>query len=57
MVSAKLIQDIKKLSDDYDTGSELLKMMDYYGVTNLRDITEKQAVEYYLMLLDNTNER
>lgn len=57
MVSAKLIQDIKKLSDDYDTGSELLRMMDYYGVTNLRDITEKQAVEYYLMLLDNTTER
>lgn len=57
MVSAKLIQDIKKLSDDYDTGSELLRMMDYYGVTNLRDISEEQAQAYYEMLLDNTTER
>lgn len=57
MVSAKLIQEIKKFGDDYNTGSELLKMMDYYDVTNLRDISEGQAQAYYEMLLDNTNER
>lgn len=57
MVSAKLIQEIKKFGDDYNTGSELLKMMDYYDVTNLRDISEGQAQAYYEMLLDNTTER
>lgn len=57
MVSARLIQEIKKFSDDYNTGSELLKMMDYYDVTNLRDLSEGQAQAYYEMLLDNTTER
>jgi hypothetical protein len=57
MVSARLIQEIKKFSDDYNTGSELLKMMDYYDVTNLRDISEEQAQAYYEMLLDNITER
>ena len=47
----------KKLGEDYYTGSELLKMMDYYNVTNLRDISEEQAQAYYEMLLDNTTER
>lgn len=57
MVSARLIQEIKKFSDDYNAGSELLKMMDYYDVTNLRDISEEQAQAYYEMLLDNITER
>lgn len=57
MVSAKLTQEIKKLGEDYYTGSELLKMMDYYNVTNLRDISEEQAQAYYEMLLDNITER
>ena len=55
MVSAKLTKDIKNLSDDYNTGSELLNMMEYYGVTNLRDITEEQAEAYYEMILDCIN--
>lgn len=50
MISAKLTKAIKELSDDYNTGSELLNMMEYYGVTNLRDITEEQAKAYYEMI-------
>lgn len=50
MVSARLIQEIKKFSDDYNTGSELLKMMDYYGVSNLRSISDEQ-VEAYLEMI------
>ncbi len=57
MISSKLTQEIKKLGEDYYNGSELLKMMDYYNVTNLRDISEEQAQAYYEMLLDNINER
>lgn len=57
MISSKLTQEIKRLSEDYYTGSELLKMMDYYNVTNLRDISEEQAQAYYEMLLDNITER
>lgn len=55
MISAKLTKAIKELSDDYNTGSELLNMMEYYEVTNLRDITEEQAKAYYEMILDCIN--
>lgn len=55
MISAKLTKDIKSLSDDYNTGSELLNMMEHYGVTNLRDITEEQAEAYYEMISDCIN--
>lgn len=55
MISSKLTQEIKKLGEDYYTGSELLKMMDYYNVTNLRDISEEQARAYYEMISECIN--
>lgn len=46
----ELIKKIKNLAIDpvsYYEGYELLKLMDYYGVTNLRVLTREQLEEYY----------
>mgnify|MGYP007122037433 CR=1 FL=1 len=50
MDRAKLIKEIKSMGEDYRNGSELLKMMDYYGVSNLRSISDEQ-VEAYLEMI------
>lgn len=49
---------IRKISrEDKDPyGSELLKMMDYYNVNNLRELTLLQVKEYYIKIYrGNTN--
>lgn len=50
MDRAKLIKEIKSMGEDYRNGSELLKMMDYYGVSNLGSISDEQAEAYLEMI-------
>lgn len=50
MTSTELCKEIKKMGEDYRNGSELLKMMDYYGVSNLSSISDEQAKAYLEMI-------
>lgn len=50
MDRAKLIKEIKSMGEDYRNGSELLKMMDYYSVSNLNSISDEQAKAYLEMI-------
>lgn len=45
MTKDEYIKAIKKLGDAY--GSELVKMMEYYNVIGLRDLSLEQLKEYY----------
>lgn len=46
-MDATITEKIKSLGDDYDTGSALVDLMDYYKVNNLACITQKQAEQFY----------
>ena len=50
MTSTELCREIKEMGEDYRNGSELLKMMEYYGVTNLSSISDAQAKAYLEMI-------
>lgn len=54
------IKKIKNLAVnpiDYRDGTELLKLMDYYGVTSLMDISVNELKEYYEREAGNTTTR
>lgn len=50
MTNTELCKEIKRMGEDYRNGSELLKMMDYYGVSNLSSISDEQAKAYLDMI-------
>lgn len=50
MTSTEICKEIKKMGEDYRNGSELVKMMDYYGVSNLSAISDEQAKAYLEMI-------
>jgi len=55
-----LIKKIKNLAidpSDYRDGSELLKLMDFYGVNSLMDISIEQLRSYYEREAGNTTTR
>lgn len=45
MTKSEYTEAIKSLGDAY--GSELVKMMEYYNVFGLRDLSLEQIKEYY----------
>lgn len=54
------IKKIKNLAInpiDYRDGTELLKLMDYYGVTSLMDISLDELRRYYERKAGNTTTR
>lgn len=55
-----LIKKIKNLAidpSDYRDGSELLKLMDFYGVNSLMDISIEQLRSYYERATEHTATR
>ena len=46
-MDSKITKQIKELSIDYEYGSALLKLMDFYNVTRLSDISQEQAKAFY----------
>lgn len=46
-MDATITKEIKSLGDDYDNGSALVDLMDYYKVNNLACITQEQAEKFY----------
>lgn len=61
---SELIRMVKHLADDpidIRNGSELIKLMDYYGVSNLAILTTEQIHTYWLsrvveMIFENKKE-
>ena len=56
----ELIYKIKNLAIDpesYRNGDELIKLMDYYGASNLTVLTIEQLKEYYEREAGNTTTR
>ena len=56
----ELIKKIKNLAVypiDYSEGKELLKLMDYYGVHGLMELTTEQLRSYYEREAGNTTTR
>ena len=49
-MSSETTRRIKAYSTDYEQTNSLLALMDWYGATNLRDITEEQGREFLAML-------
>lgn len=49
-MSSETTRRIKAYSTDYEQTNSLLALMDWYGATNLRDITEEQGQEFLAML-------
>lgn len=49
---------VKKISNSSEDpyGSELLKMMDYYNVNNLMELTLLEVKEYYIHIMRGNTE-
>ena len=48
-MDSEITKRIKSLGDDYDNGSALLDLMDYYNAYDLASITQEQAEQFYAM--------
>ena len=50
-MTSETTQKIKSLGEER-TGTALLELMDFYGVTRLLDISEEQGQEFYKMKME-----
>lgn len=58
-LKTKYITKVKNLADTpvgIRNGHELEKMMDYYEVNNLRELTLDQVIEYYILRMRELDE-
>ena len=58
-LKTKYITKVKNLADTpvgIRNGHELEKMMDYYEVNSLRDLTLDQVIEYYILRMRELDE-
>ena len=46
MKAGELIKKLSKISDNDQRGGLLLKLMDYYEVTRLSDLSEEQILKF-----------
>lgn len=50
MITHETTMEIKEYSNSYERGDALLALMDYYGKTNLMNISEEQALAFLALL-------
>ena len=58
-LKTKYVTKVKKLADtpvSIRNGHELEKMMDYYEVNSLRELTLDQVIEYYILRMRELDE-
>lgn len=58
-LKTKYVTKVKKLADTpvgIRNGHELEKMMDYYEVNSLRELTLDQVIEYYILRMRELDE-
>ena len=58
-LKTKYVTKVKNLADtpvDIRNGHELEKMMDYYEVNSLRELTLDQVIEYYILRMRELDE-
>ena len=53
MVDSQLLHKIKSLGNDYKNGDEIVRMLDYYGVHGLIELSREQMESYYNRRIKN----